>query len=212
MLTKTQGIVFNFIKYKETSIIVKIFTRKLGVQSYIVNGVRTRGKTNKISYFQPLNLVDLVVYNNTKTELHRISEIQFFIKYKTIPIDVKKSAINLFLAETLNKMLMEQEENPALFDFIVAALTQFDDLTSEYTEFHIFILLNVLDYLGHSIPFDLTSENEKMLSDIKTKTTLPNLNRKKRTELLNFVLQFYKEHSQLQLNLKSLPVLESIFN
>ena len=136
MLTKTKGIVFNYIKYKETSIIVRIFTRELGLQSYIVNSVRTKGKTNKISFYQPFSILELVVYSNPKTELHRISEAQFAVKYTTIPFNITKSTITLFLAETVSKMMMEQEENPALFDFLEAALIQFDSLENNYTEYH----------------------------------------------------------------------------
>ena len=118
MLTKTKGIVFNYIKYKETSIIAKIFTRELGLQTYIVNSVRTKGKTNKISFYQPLSILDLVVYSNPKTEIHRISECNFNTKYNTIPFDIRKTAINLFLAECISKMMMEEEENTSLFDFL----------------------------------------------------------------------------------------------
>ena len=212
MLTKTKGIVLNYIKYKESSIIVRIFTKELGVQSYIVNSVRTKGKTNKISFYQPLSILELVVYSNSKTDLHRISEAQFAIRYNSIPFEIKKSAITLFLAEVVSKMMMEQEENKSLFDFLEAALTQLDDVKQDYSEFHIFILINLLDYLGHSIPFDLTNELERLLSEIKTKTFIKDLNRKSRNEILDFVLNFYRQHSELNLNLKSLPVLESVFD
>jgi len=42
MIFKTRGIVFRFTKFKETSIIVTIFTEVFGLQSYIVNGVRSK--------------------------------------------------------------------------------------------------------------------------------------------------------------------------
>ena len=48
MLHKTKGIVISFIKYKETSIIVKIYTEKFGIQTYIENGVRSSKGKNKI--------------------------------------------------------------------------------------------------------------------------------------------------------------------
>ena len=39
MITKTKGIVLNYIKYGDTSIICKIYTKLFGVQSYIINGI-----------------------------------------------------------------------------------------------------------------------------------------------------------------------------
>jgi len=74
MLYKTKGIVINFIKYKESSIIVHILTNKFGMQSYIVNGVRSFKGTQKIALYQPLTILDLVVYKNEKRDLQRISE------------------------------------------------------------------------------------------------------------------------------------------
>lgn len=212
MLTKTKGIVFSYIKYKESSIIVRVFTRELGLQSYIVNSVRTKGKTNNISLYQPLTILDMVVYNNQKTELHRISEAQFSIKYSSIPFDIKKTTINLFLAEAISKMMIEQEENIALFDFLEAAFIQFDALENNFSEFHIFILINLLDFLGHSIPLDETIDLEKELLELKKITSTTNTNRAMRTKMLDFILNFYKQHSQLHLDLKSLPVLEAIFD
>ena len=35
MLFKTRGIVINYIRYRETSVIVKIYTEEFGIQTYI---------------------------------------------------------------------------------------------------------------------------------------------------------------------------------
>ena len=64
MLHKTKGIVISFVKYRETSIIVKIYTEAFGIQTYIENGVRSAKGKNKIALFQPLTLLDLVVYHD----------------------------------------------------------------------------------------------------------------------------------------------------
>ena len=52
MTYKTKGIVLNFIKFKESSIICKIFTESFGLQSYIINGVRSSNKSKNMSLFQ----------------------------------------------------------------------------------------------------------------------------------------------------------------
>src|SRR5690348_3612929 len=55
MLHKTKGIVLRSVKYGETSLVVTIFTELFGLQSYLVNGVRTVPKkgTAKANLFQP---------------------------------------------------------------------------------------------------------------------------------------------------------------
>ncbi len=50
MITKTRGLFLSHIKYGETSIICKIFTESLGLQSFIVNGIR-KSKSKNIGLF-----------------------------------------------------------------------------------------------------------------------------------------------------------------
>ncbi|MBA4056317.1 MAG: DNA repair protein RecO, partial [Marivirga sp.] len=71
MLHKTRGVVFRFTKYGETSIIVNIFTELFGLQGYIVNGVRSKSGKNRIALYQPLTLLDLVVYHRENANINR---------------------------------------------------------------------------------------------------------------------------------------------
>ena len=73
MITKTRGIVLNYIKYGDTSIICKIYTEQFGLQSYIINGIR-KSKSKNIGLYQPLNILDLVVYHKKTSGLQRIKE------------------------------------------------------------------------------------------------------------------------------------------
>lgn len=150
MLHKTRGIVLNFIKYRETSIVTKIYTEAFGLQSYIVNSVRGGGKKSKgkISLFQPLTLLDLVVYYKKSPGLNRISELKCLEPYQTIPYDFKKSGMALFITEVLNKCLKEEEENDALFEFLYNALLVFDHLHENYENFHLQFMIKLSRYLG----------------------------------------------------------------
>ena len=83
MVQKTRGIVFRFTKYGETSIIVTIFTEAFGLQSYIVNGVRSKSSKNKIALYQPLTLLELVVYHRDGANIERIKEISCKYPYRS---------------------------------------------------------------------------------------------------------------------------------
>ena len=150
MLHKTRGIVLNFIKYRETSIVTRIYTEAFGLQSYIVNSVRGGGKKSKgkISLFQPLTQLDMVVYHKKSTGLNRISEMKCPEPYQSIPYDFRKSGIALFLTEVLNKCLKEEEENTELFEFLSSALLIFDNLSEHYQNFHLQFMLKLSRYLG----------------------------------------------------------------
>ena len=113
-LHKTKGIVLKTVKYGETSIIVTIFTELFGVQSYLVNGVRTSTKkgTGKANLFQPSAILDLVVYHNDLKHLNRIKEFKWATIYQHILSDVSKNAVALFMVELLTKCLKQPEGNP----------------------------------------------------------------------------------------------------
>ena len=74
MLTKTTAIVLRNKKYGETSCIVTMLTRTYGVQTYMVNGVRksTKKTAGTGMYFQPANILSMVVYHNSLKQLQRI--------------------------------------------------------------------------------------------------------------------------------------------
>ena len=79
--------------YSESSVVVKVFTRQLGVRSYIIKGVRGRGGRIKQNLLQPLSCLDMVVYNNEKTDLNYVKELtlrhpnsQFSILNSQLPI------------------------------------------------------------------------------------------------------------------------------
>ena len=148
MLIKTRGIVFQSVNYSDTSLIVKIFTEALGLQSYMVKGARSVRSKQKIAYFQPLSLIDLVVYHKENRQIHNIKEIRSAYAYKHIPFDIHKQTILLFLNEILHKSIREEGANEALFSFIYNSLHWFDLEREEYLNFHVFFLMQLTKYLG----------------------------------------------------------------
>jgi DNA repair protein RecO (recombination protein O) len=126
---KTKGIVLRVVKYGETSIIVSIFTELFGLQSYLVNGVRTSSKkgTGRAVLFQPSAILELVVYHNELKQLQRLKEFRWEILYKHILSDVRKNAVALFMVELLTKCLKQPESHPDLFHFVEDAFLSLDE-------------------------------------------------------------------------------------
>ncbi|RZL97237.1 MAG: DNA repair protein RecO [Pedobacter sp.] len=129
-LHQTKGIVLRAVKYGETSLIVSILTAKFGVQSYIINGVRSSAKTasGKASYFQPGAILELVAYHSEFKQLHRLKEYRFSFVYRELLQDVEKNTVMLFMIELLGKCMKQAEENLEQFDFVEDALLHLDRL------------------------------------------------------------------------------------
>ena len=128
-LFKTKGIVLKAVKYGETSLIVTILTELFGVQSYLVNGVRSSSKkgSGKANLFQPSALLDLVVYHNELKQLNRIKEFRWSVLYNGILSDVSKNAVALFMVELLTRCLKQPESNASLFEFVEDCLLDLDN-------------------------------------------------------------------------------------
>jgi len=148
MLHKTRGIVFKTTNYSETSVIVQIFTEKFGLQSYLVNGVKKpKSKINK-NILQPLHLLDMVVYHKPSAALQRIAEVRQQPLFQTIPYNIIKSSLVIFLNEILYKSIRQEEADKSLFEFIFNTIALLDQQEKGLENFHLYFLLRLSSFLG----------------------------------------------------------------
>src|SRR5919112_908471 len=128
MLHKTKGIVLKTVKYGETSLVVSIYTELFGIQTYIVNGVRTASKKGmgRANLFQPSSQLELVIYYNEFKNLQRLKEFKWSYLYESVFFDIGKNAVALFMIELLQKTIKEPETNAELFYFIEDAFMHLD--------------------------------------------------------------------------------------
>lgn len=152
-LHKTKGIVLRPVKYGETSLVVTIFTELFGVQSYLVNGVRsTRKGATKAPLFQPGALLELVVYHNELKHLNRISEYKWATLYDAVFADVPRNAIALYMVELLQKTLKQPEGHPDLFHFAEDCLLAVDKCTgTALANMPLFFAIHLCHFLGFRV-------------------------------------------------------------
>ena len=148
MLHETRGVVFKTIKYSDTSIIATIYTEKFGLQSYMVNGVRSSKAKTKMTLLQPLTMLNLIVYYRHNRNLQRIKEIGFNYVFSAIPFDIIRSSIGLFMIEVLNKAIREEEANPELFGFVFDSIQNLDTASDRINNYHLHFLIQLTKYLG----------------------------------------------------------------
>ena len=228
MKYKTRGIVFNFIKFRESSIIARIYTDQFGLKNYIVNNVRSSKPRYPVSYFQPMTLLDMVVYNKPDAGINRIAEMKCQYTYRSIPYIITKSTAVLFMTEMLYKTLREEETNPELFNFLEDSLLFYDGKDSNYTNFHLQFLFKYARYQGieplkasdmiheiesnHfqvSIPRkDYQIVDQLIDSNFEAYIPLPN---KLRRKILSMLILFYQVHFDHLKELKSIKVLMEVF-
>ena len=237
MLVKTKAIVLSSLKYQEKSLIVKCFTLSDGLKSYFVRDAFSGRKGNhKIAYFQPLTLLEIEAVHKNKGTLENFKEIKISHPYSSIPTDIFKSTIVLFLSEMLHNSIHEEEANPDFFTFLETALMWLD--TNEHTSnFHLILLMEATKFLGFypedSNPnFDFFEMREGVFMPFETVSCLNKshsfllkkllelrfdsveilFNSKERQALLTIIIDYYALHLDGFRKPKSLEVLVEVFS
>jgi DNA repair protein RecO (recombination protein O) len=222
MLHKTRGIVFRFTKYGDSSIIVTIFTELFGIQTYIVNGVRSKNAKGKIALFQPLTLLDLVVYYKENASIKRIKEIKCLHQYQTVSTDIRKSSLAIFINEILNKAVKDESHTGEIFEFLLSSLILLDHQEDNLENFHLIFLIKLSRFLGFGahqaeeiLGVRMLDRNEEEIlgnllnADFTESISMTN---EQRRNLLEAILRFYTTHIESLGEIKSIQILKEIMN
>lgn len=241
MLHKTRGIVFHKIKYSETSIIAKIYTELFGLQSYLFKGIRSPKSKTKSNLLQHLSLIDMEVYHKQKSEIQYVKEIKSAYNFSSIPFNIKKSSIAIFINEILYRSIKEEEANKNLFDFIFNALQFLDLKEDKYADFHLLFIVQLTKYLGFFPQCNYSDINN--VFNLKEGVFEQNISHhtyyiqkpisqylynllnisfedldsvkipsKNRYELLEKIIEYYQLHIPAFKNIKSHHILKMVFN
>lgn len=241
MFIKSSGIVLNCIKYSETSVIARIYTREQGMLSFMINGVRTAKNTAKAAMLQPGTLLNLDFSFQENKNLLRIKEFKRAHIFHNIPFDVRKSAISLFMVEVISKTLHEREVNEEQFDFLYEQLLLLDRIENANHFYHFQFLLYYSLHLGFfptnnfgpNTPFfdlrggQFVNENDRNFYVLNREESLlvhellrsepytkPEINfaRSLRNAVLQRLLEFYSLHIDSFRNVQSHIILEAVFD
>lgn len=148
MVEKYVGIVLRTIKYNDNLMIADMYTQGHGRASYLVSMSHSKRSKVRSVLFRPLAVLSFCAPPHKSKSLVRISEVQPMSLYSSIPYDMAKSAIALYIAEFLCGALHEEEPNEELFAYLCHSLEWFDTATTGYSDFHIIFLWRMTRFLG----------------------------------------------------------------
>lgn len=238
MQVTTKAIVLSSLKYGETGLVVKAFTKSDGLKSYLLKGVlgSKKGKF-KAAYFLPLMQLEIVARHRNKGVLERMNEVKIKNPYKSLHTGMVKNSVVLFLSEMLANSIQEQERDEGLFNYLEHALMWLDEHTMN-PNFHLLFLINLTKYLGfypdttsaNAPYFDLqegTFRQRPALNPlIQGENLTPfrqllginfdvlqtvKINKAQRRELLKMVVLYFQLHLHGFRRPKSLKVLNAVF-
>ena len=148
MIEKTRAIILQQIKYSDSGIVTWLYTRNFGRQSFIIKGLRNKKSGKHNVFFQPLSVLDMVVYHKDSRAMQTLKEFSVSYAPADIYLNVRKSCVAIFLGEVLASVLKEETPNAELFDFIERSVIYFDRSSDNYANFHIAFLAGLSSFLG----------------------------------------------------------------
>lgn len=239
MLCKSPVIVLGSVKYGESSVILKCYSREFGLISFIAGGVRGKKGGLKSSIMLPLHQMEAVFYNQSKSNLRRLKEVSSVQVYENMYYDPVKNCMCMFLAEVLTHLLQEEEPQISLFDFLSQSFYALDEVEAGIANFHLWFLLELSGWLGFqpepvqdSSYFDLMNgvylnarpvhhyvlegivlENWNKITALNFKNleTLK-LSADQRSEVLEAIINYYRLHIKDFGQLKSIDVLHTVLH
>lgn len=241
MLCKSRAIVLKTIKYSETSLVVKAYTEKYGLKSFLVRSVRKKHAKNSPNLFQPLSILEIVFIDKESSGLIIPKDIAAWQHYNTIPFDVYKSSVVLFMNELIYRSVHEEEANPDFFLFLLQSLVYIDITEKRIANTHLVFAVQLTKFLGFfplgefspAKPYFLVREgvfskynsgdnysidqHESKLMDFLLNSDIENsheieISNAERNRLLEIIILYYQLHLIGFGEIKSLDVLNQVFH
>ena len=241
MLAKTRGIILSQIKYSDTSLVVRVYTRDYGRISALIRGAGSKKGGKHKAFFQPLSILDIDLNYKTTHEMQNLKEFSLSYVPNDIYQDVKKGCVAIFLGEVLTSVLKEESSNEEMFDYIENSIIYFDKSKEGFANFHIAFLAGLTSYLGfepalrnsvsdkffdmtngefHQVPpFNGNYSNETISAKLAEffESSYENsgeivMTGSLRNEVLESILKYFSLHLSGLKKIRSLEVLKEVFS
>ncbi|MDR1356347.1 MAG: DNA repair protein RecO [Tannerellaceae bacterium] len=241
MLSKTQGIVLHATPYSDTRLIVHIYTEDYGRTSCIAARAKDRKNSLPKALFTPLSIIEIEMEQKNGRDFAQLREVKLLYPFANLFADPVKNALALFVAEVLFRVVRETAPDRRLFAFLTRSIHVLEDTGNGIANFHLAFLLRLLAYLGISpnadayrdgVWFDMqdgvfvdTAPMHKHFLDKAESRILARLlrisyenmslyafSRHQRILILNKLITYYRLHLPEVPEIKSLPILQSLFD
>ena len=118
-MIKTEGVVLGEVRFKDTSKILTLYTRKLGKISVMAQGAY-RPKSQLIATTQPFSYCEFQLQKGRN--FYYISQADLVESFYSIRDNMERIIFGFYILELLEKSTPDEEENEKLFMLLVKGL------------------------------------------------------------------------------------------
>tara|TARA_B100001939_G_scaffold256611_1_gene223547 strand:- start:625 stop:1299 length:675 start_codon:yes stop_codon:yes gene_type:complete len=173
MKIKTHAFVLKTTIFKESSLIIRLFTREKGKSTYIVKAAMRQKSPNKAIY-QQLNEVEIDYSHHPKKQIHPVYSVKLVEYWENICTDLKKTVLCTSMLEIIDKSYDEEIPDTETYDTLKQVMSYFDSNSGNLNNaFYYFILhflknsgYNILSAKKHPVILRFQQKNSNILNDL----------------------------------------------
>ena len=224
MKIKTHAFVLKTTIFKESSLIIRMFTREKGKSTYIVKAAMRQKSPNKAIY-QQLNEIEIDYSHHPKKQIHPVYSVKLVEDWENICTDLKKTVLCTSILEIIDKSYDEETPDAETYDTLRQVMSYFDSNSSNLNNaFYYFILhflknsgYNILSAKKHPVILRFQQKNLNILNDLNiifdldlNKMNEPGNNPKYEKKIMTrFMSELVRYHFP---DVKSFKVAKDLFN
>lgn len=150
-LLKTEAIVLKNNLIGETDKIATLFTKSYGKLQAVAKGAR-RSKSRFVNAIRPFIVANYVIFEGKN--YYYIDQWELIEAHKNIEKDLAKFSVASYIAETINKILEENQKSERLYLFLKHSLKAVDELQIDPLIFISSYNLKLVSLLGYMPQLD----------------------------------------------------------
>lgn len=145
MIVTSEAVVLRGRKFRDTSRIVTLYTRRFGKLSVVAKGAREL-KSRFGASLEPMSVVQAVFYHKEQQELHLLSQCDLIRRFRGSSLD--QLAAGMAVVELVDAVAHGEERQEPLFTLLVETLEAADRATKRAPNAFYMFAVKLADLLG----------------------------------------------------------------
>ena len=145
-MLKTEGIVLKEMRYKDTSKILSIFTKRYGKIAVMARGAY-RPKSQIIVNTQPFSYNEYQLYKGKN--FYYLNQADIIDSFYDIREKIERVVYGQYMLELIEKSMEDGQENPKIFMLLLKGLNILSTMDKDFLKFIIAYEIKFISFLGY---------------------------------------------------------------
>lgn len=153
MIVKTDAVVLQTRRFRESSKIVTLYTREFGKISVIARGA-IQAKSKFGSVLQPMSLISVVFYRKEGRDLQNLSSAEPIARFTHLMESLERLSAGFSIVELVNAVMHDEDRNEQMFETLVQALEALNRPGGNENSVVAWFMLRLSMLLGYAVKTD----------------------------------------------------------